>query len=94
MIRSNIQQMVQVVLQILKNVLFLVEFQLKRIKDCVKELNFVSLLTKNLLTKSIVVLTLIQKFLKSIHNSKKIIPKKLKHIRKFLTIIPSILIII
>jgi hypothetical protein len=37
---------------------------------------------------------LIQKFLRSTHNSKKIIPKKLEHMRKFLTIIPLILIII
>ena len=94
MIRFNIQQMVQVVLQILRSVSFLVEYQLKKIKECARALNSVSLLIKNLSTKSIVVLILIQKLLKSIHNSKTLIPKKLKHTRKLLTIIPLILFII
>lgn len=94
MIRFNIQQMVQAVLQILRSVPFLVEYQLKRIKECARELNFVSLLIKNLSTKSTLALILIQRLLKSTHNSKTLILKKLKHIRKFLTIIPLILIII
>jgi hypothetical protein len=72
----------QVVLQILKNVLFLAGYQSKRIKENVKELNSVSLLTKNLSIKSIAVLTLILRFLNNIYNSKATIQKRLKHTRK------------
>jgi len=82
--------MVQVEVQILETVLFLVGYQLKRTKECVRALNFVSLLIKNLSTKSIVVLILIQKFSDNTHNSKIIIPKKLKYTHNFLSIIALI----
>lgn len=94
MTRFNIQRMDRVAHQILKSVLFLVEYRLKRIKECARALNFASLLIKNLSTKSIVALILIQKLLKSTHNSKTLTPKKLKHTRKFLTIISLMILII
>src|SRR3954454_18839418 len=82
--------MVQVILQISKSVLSLVEYLLKRIKEHAKALNSVNLLIKILSTKNIVVLTLIRKLLNNTHNSKIIIPKKLRHICKFLPIISLI----